>query len=150
MSSLDRLIAFARRTKYPLIVHDPTEDRDVVIINFSSFENLIDQKKEYDQHTSDSEDSDDFSFFDERENHEWNEQEADEKLEDTSFGFDPFDSPYRPVTFNQPSSSLSFPSSFAPSFGWDEEEKKEPGRVARMKTEEDEVEDEPIFLEEPI
>ena len=44
MSSLDHLIDLAQRTGDRLIVHNPIEDRDVVIMSVDEYENLIDDK----------------------------------------------------------------------------------------------------------
>lgn len=43
MSSLDRLIDLAKRTGDRLIVHDPIEDRDMVIMGVDEYEDMIDK-----------------------------------------------------------------------------------------------------------
>lgn len=46
MSSLDRLIDLAKRTGDRLIVHDPIEGRDVVILDVDEYERLVLGKRE--------------------------------------------------------------------------------------------------------
>lgn len=44
MSSLDRLIDLAQRTGDRLIVHNPIEDKDVVIMSVDEYEQMLDEK----------------------------------------------------------------------------------------------------------
>ncbi len=44
MSSLDRLIDLAQRTGDRLIVHNPIEDRDVVIMSVDEYEQMLDER----------------------------------------------------------------------------------------------------------
>lgn len=46
MSSLDRLIDLAKKTKDRLIVHDPIEGRDVVIMDVDEYEKMWDRQNE--------------------------------------------------------------------------------------------------------
>ena len=46
MSSLDRLIKLAKRTGDCLIVHNPIDESDVVIMDVSDYESLLDEKKD--------------------------------------------------------------------------------------------------------
>ena len=44
--SLDRLIKLAKRTGDRLIVHNPADEIDIVIMDVSEYENLLDEKKD--------------------------------------------------------------------------------------------------------
>ncbi|MBI5222221.1 MAG: hypothetical protein HY980_01865 [Candidatus Magasanikbacteria bacterium] len=51
MSSLDRLIDLAQQTGDRLIVHDPIEGRDIVIMDVGEYEKLVFGKINRDSHT---------------------------------------------------------------------------------------------------
>lgn len=46
MSSLDRLIRLAKRTGDRLIVHNPVDETDVVIMGIDEYENLLEEKQD--------------------------------------------------------------------------------------------------------
>ncbi len=46
MSSLDRLIKLAKKTGDRLIVHNPIDETDIVIMDVSEYENLLDEKED--------------------------------------------------------------------------------------------------------
>ncbi|OGH71208.1 MAG: hypothetical protein A2921_01280 [Candidatus Magasanikbacteria bacterium RIFCSPLOWO2_01_FULL_43_20b] len=99
MSSLDRLIDLAKQTGSKLIVHDPMEGRDLVILGIDEFERLVLADKNFDSDFRDLSGSEmlgkinrDISIWRARQEEEekWDRELAwDEEL-DSASPFDPF------------------------------------------------------------
>lgn len=51
--SIDRLIRLARKTGDRLIVHDPNEERDIVIMDLDQYEMLVDAQKDLEEYIDD-------------------------------------------------------------------------------------------------
>lgn len=51
--SIDRLIRLARKTGDRLIIHDPSEERDIVIMDLDQYEMLIDAQKDLEEYIDD-------------------------------------------------------------------------------------------------
>ena len=77
MSSLDRLIDLAKRTGDRLIVHDPIEGCDVVILDVDEYERLVLNKKERQEDELDRVFSDDYGDDWQNQPEDWRSQPED-------------------------------------------------------------------------
>lgn len=51
--SIDRLLRLARKTGDRLIIHDPSEERDIVIMDLDQYEMLVDAQKDLEEYIDD-------------------------------------------------------------------------------------------------
>lgn len=177
MSSLDHLIELAQRTGDRLIIHNPIEDRDMVIMGVDEYEHLIDDRDfdfiRHDVRGLTSEQmldqiNRDISIWraDKAMDDEWeNEMILEDECEDMP-PFDPFQEvDYHPAEWHTAADVLEnkfkdipFQEKIDESDEQLEEEKTEEIKHIPFKQEEEEMDleevdlenDEPVFYEEPV
>ena len=142
MSSLDRLIKLAKKTGDRLIVHNPADETDVVIMDVNDYENLFDAKQ--DGLTS----SQDVRGLSEREllnqiNRDIAIWRANDKLE-SECEEDMFDFENNTADWHSAGSVIEITPPFTEARRTDEAGKEENPSKGLI------LDDEPVFYEEPI